>query len=69
MFIPLENGSVLWMSGVIAIYKTDAKTLALRDDGSCDITSFSPVTLKKRYMFQGIYPDNFKKELFIDEHS
>lgn len=46
MFIPLENGSVLWMSGVIAIYKTDAKTLALRDDGSCDITSFSPVTLK-----------------------
>lgn len=48
MLIPVEGDNLFCLAGVVAIYREDNVTRILRSDGTLDITSFTPQTLKKR---------------------
>lgn len=48
MLIPAEGDNLFCLARVIALYREDHITKILREDGACDVTSFTPQTLKKR---------------------
>lgn len=48
MLIPTEGGDLLCLARVVALYREDNVTIILREDGTSDVTSFTPLTLKKR---------------------
>lgn len=51
MFIPLEGEKIVCMENIVMIYRGDCGgSVVLKRDGAALSSSFSPVTLKRRYL-------------------